>query len=426
MLKLYLSTMRLIKLTLAALLLLTPVIAITPVGTASADTPARSLQLTVNGQWNTTINYGGSIFVGWSSTGVTNCTAQPGNTVGTSSSYTLYNVKETTMFEVDCSEAHAKAVAQVLPPTFAYFKNYLGALEKKPAKQSVNTKNIVNQLNRAEKKYQAGDKTGAKKLLDKTAASVNRLVAKHKLSAEKGSEYAADINVFVGSWGKSVPSVTFSTDGCNVTASAPVGSAVDYGSHDGIWMRGFEATKVVPDAGVLTTSTGGERGMVSYGYIKDSAGKLLAGSSALITATTCPAPEGSEPQILANGGYPAQWADAPMDSLIDSWGNYNRESTSYAAFKVAASGRYVPYGLGNPNQWPSKAVGLGIPVDTTPKVGDVAISTAGFYGHAMYVEELLPGGGMRVSQYNMALTGEYSERTFTTIPTNLQFIHFPY
>ncbi|HEY5152636.1 MAG TPA: hypothetical protein VII55_01550, partial [Candidatus Saccharimonadales bacterium] len=61
------------------------------------------------------------------------------------------------------------------------------------------------------------------------------------------------------------------------------------------------------------------------------------------------------------GGYPAKWCEIAQDSVIDSWGMYNRECVSYTAFRVAASGRYMPYwgGSGNANQWPGDAQAAG-------------------------------------------------------------------
>ncbi|MEK7059449.1 MAG: hypothetical protein AAB971_01705, partial [Patescibacteria group bacterium] len=64
-----------------------------------------------------------------------------------------------------------------------------------------------------------------------------------------------------------------------------------------------------------------------------------------------------------NGGYPSAWANAPQDSLIDSWGMYNRECVSYTAFKVhqdylaGRNNRDMPYwgGIGNANQWDDNA-----------------------------------------------------------------------
>lgn len=125
----------------------------------------------------------------------------------------------------------------------------------------------------------------------------------------------------------------------------------------------------------------------------------------------------------SKGGYPSKWANAPQDSLVDSWGMYNRECVSYAAWKVFQSGRHMPYwgGRGNANQWPGNARAAGIPVDGNPRVGDVAISMAGFYGHAMYVEAV-SGGSVYVSQYNYAVRGEYSEMWVSA--AGLQFIHF--
>lgn len=126
----------------------------------------------------------------------------------------------------------------------------------------------------------------------------------------------------------------------------------------------------------------------------------------------------------AKGGYPAKWANAPQDSLVDSWRMYNRECVSYTAWKVYQSGRNMPSywgGHGNANQWPGNARAAGIAVDGNPQVGDVAISMAGYYGHAMYVEAV-SGGRVYVSQYNYSVNGEYSEMWISA--SGLYFIHF--
>ena len=64
----------------------------------------------------------------------------------------------------------------------------------------------------------------------------------------------------------------------------------------------------------------------------------------------------------------------------------------------------------------------GIPVDSNPQPGDVAISNSGFYGHAMYVESVNSNGTINISQYNAALDGRYSTNTIS--PAGLYFIHF--
>lgn len=133
------------------------------------------------------------------------------------------------------------------------------------------------------------------------------------------------------------------------------------------------------------------------------------------------APAGVAP---VNGmAYP--YANAPYpNEMVDRWGMYQRECVSYTAWKVAASGRHMPYwgGRGNANQWDDNARAAGIPVDGNPRVGDVAVRNQGFYGHVMYVEAVNGDGTIRISQYNAAWDGRYSEATI--VPNGLVFIHF--
>lgn len=136
------------------------------------------------------------------------------------------------------------------------------------------------------------------------------------------------------------------------------------------------------------------------------------------------------------GGYPNVWANSPMDTMLDSWGMYNRECVSYAAYKVAASGRNMPgnwpsyyfrYGSGhggNARDWIGNADIDGIPYDRNPRVGDVAILVSGTYGHAAYVEQVLDGGRVYISQYNYDWNGNYSEAIINYTQANWYFIHF--
>lgn len=130
-----------------------------------------------------------------------------------------------------------------------------------------------------------------------------------------------------------------------------------------------------------------------------------------------------------NGGYPNAWAYAAQDSLVDSWGMFNRECVSYTAFRVhqdylsGRNNRDMPYwgGVGDANQWDNNAISAGIPTDSNPTAGSIAISNAGAYGHAMYVEAV-NGNQIYVQQYNQQLNGQYSEGWRYT--TGLVFIHF--
>ncbi|PIZ61643.1 hypothetical protein COY17_03955 [Candidatus Saccharibacteria bacterium CG_4_10_14_0_2_um_filter_52_9] len=134
------------------------------------------------------------------------------------------------------------------------------------------------------------------------------------------------------------------------------------------------------------------------------------------------------------GGYPAKWCEIDKDSVLDNWGMYNRECVSYTAFRVAASGRYMPYwgGVGDAWQWAferpwtgrpgNNAQNAGIPVDDNPQAGDVAISNSGGWGHSMYVESVNSNGTINISQYNTDFSGRYSTNTIS--PGGLRFIHF--
>lgn len=137
---------------------------------------------------------------------------------------------------------------------------------------------------------------------------------------------------------------------------------------------------------------------------------------------------GGVPQgVPGGGGYPGKWAFAPMDSIIDSWGMYNRECVSYTAWKVWSTGRYMPYwgGRGNAKQWDDNARAEGIPVDGNPRAGDVAISNAGIYGHTMYVEEVYGDGSIRVSDYNQQWDGLYRMYTISAAKADsFVYIHF--
>lgn len=132
---------------------------------------------------------------------------------------------------------------------------------------------------------------------------------------------------------------------------------------------------------------------------------------------------GARTNIPDTTGYP--WANAPFpNSIPDPWGMYQRQCVSYTAWKVWKSGRYMPYwgGRGNANQWDDNARSAGIPVDGNPRVGDIAVSNAGYYGHVMYVEAVYDDGTIYISQYNAGWDGRYSEARISV--GSLVFIHF--
>lgn len=133
--------------------------------------------------------------------------------------------------------------------------------------------------------------------------------------------------------------------------------------------------------------------------------------------------------------YPTPLCSSAQDSLIDQWGLYNRECVSYVAWKEYASGKYVPYGLGNAGDWPSNVPSSWR--DSSPHAGDAAVRPAipgyGFWesgqwvadvGHVMYVEQVNGDGTLAISQYNASLNGTYSYVPNRSA-SGLEFIKFP-
>ena len=113
------------------------------------------------------------------------------------------------------------------------------------------------------------------------------------------------------------------------------------------------------------------------------------------------------------GGYPTKWCNAAQDSLVDSWGMYNRECVSYAAYRVAATYGYMPYwgGHGMAYQWKQNAINAGYKVTSTPEQGTVAwrgISSSTPVGHVGFVESVdYNNQTYVVSEYNSDGRGHY-------------------
>lgn len=137
---------------------------------------------------------------------------------------------------------------------------------------------------------------------------------------------------------------------------------------------------VVPDGGVYFIRVPGE----AHGFDPDAYPFKDAGFSMQIA-----------PCSFYDG-----WPDSP-----DGYGYCTRQCVSYAAWAVGASGRTIPRFWGNAKDWVRNAPASWIYRE--PQAGDLAITTAGTWGHAMYVEQV-DGNRIMVSQYNQQLTGQFS------------------
>jgi surface antigen len=135
--------------------------------------------------------------------------------------------------------------------------------------------------------------------------------------------------------------------------------------------------------------------------------------------------------------YPSNLKTAAKDSMVDPWGFYNRECTSFVAWRlnddngVAFSNNMKgPNGgaghFGNAGNWLSNAQRIGYSTDMTPKVGSVAWWSASARppnGHVAWVESVSSDGtSVTIEQYNANNTGMYSTQTIATSSVG-KFIH---
>lgn len=120
--------------------------------------------------------------------------------------------------------------------------------------------------------------------------------------------------------------------------------------------------------------------------------------------------------------YPARWKNAPQDSLLDPWLEYNRECTSFAAWALhSRNGFEMPFHQ-NANRWGPEAQKRGFVVNGNPSVGSIAWSNAGIFGHVAYVVAL-NGGNVTVAEYNYLVRGGYDKRVVSASAFT-GFIHF--
>jgi surface antigen len=120
--------------------------------------------------------------------------------------------------------------------------------------------------------------------------------------------------------------------------------------------------------------------------------------------------------------YPAYLKDAPQDSLLDPWREYNRECTSFVAWALhSRNGFEMPF-HDNAIDWGPDAQARGYAVDSSPAVGSVAWSDRGSFGHVAWVADV-SDAGVTIQEYNHHYDGSFSIRT---VPASAfsGFIHF--
>ena len=121
--------------------------------------------------------------------------------------------------------------------------------------------------------------------------------------------------------------------------------------------------------------------------------------------------------------YPARLKNARLDALVDPWQFYNRECTSWVAWRlnsenqVAFNDYWQGAHWGNASNWKNAAKSLDIPVDNNPTRGAVAWWSAGSAGssrgHVAWVQTV-SDGAITIEEYNYLHAGMYDTRTITS------------
>jgi peptidoglycan hydrolase CwlO-like protein len=128
------------------------------------------------------------------------------------------------------------------------------------------------------------------------------------------------------------------------------------------------------------------------------------------------------------GGYPSYWASAPIDSIIDDWGFWNRECVSYASWywndKLGKKWYNTQPGMGSAKYWGQIAATLGYSVSSTPQVNAIAMwPYLGGYGHVAIVTAVNSSNNtFSVSEYNYT-PASYDERSNIPINSSVYFIY---
>ena len=120
-------------------------------------------------------------------------------------------------------------------------------------------------------------------------------------------------------------------------------------------------------------------------------------------------------------------------SGVDPWNFYNRQCTSFAAWRLNQNGTEFHNYYGGPRwshayNWDDAAASAGVLVNGTPRRGAIAqwegnAYGASSYGHVAYVAAVHNDGTITVEEYNWATAGGYGTRRISASSVS-HYIHF--
>ncbi len=162
-------------------------------------------------------------------------------------------------------------------------------------------------------------------------------------------------------------------------------------------------------------------------------GPLLLALLALGAGAT---PAGSSAGSVVIYGYPyaSRCPAAGYEDVVDRWGMYMCNCTSYVTWALRANGQrtdwFIPGSMDAWN-WPHVARLAHLPVGTRPRARAVAVwpKLSPPFGHIAYVTGVERDGGIDVSEYNSPETGVFDPFVFDVgkdiRPGGAVFIYVP-
>jgi surface antigen len=130
--------------------------------------------------------------------------------------------------------------------------------------------------------------------------------------------------------------------------------------------------------------------------------------------------------------YPAK-DDYPykgQSASVDPWNFWMGQCTSFAAWALRSrvgvpfNNQYGGATWGNAKDWVAAAGRAGVPVDSSPRAGDIAASQGGTSGHVAFVTRVNANGTFEVDEYNYSVAVAYSHRTVSVGTADNQFSKF--
>jgi surface antigen len=158
-----------------------------------------------------------------------------------------------------------------------------------------------------------------------------------------------------------------------------------------------------------------------------------------VVATLLVLPRGQA--AVLGDDYPSNLKAKGKDAMVDPWRFYNRECTSFVAWRVTSADGFSAFNdywlthWGNASNWKAAAQtsaveATGVTVDNTPTVGAVAWwsahSVGSSVGHVAWVA-VVNSTSITIEEYNYLHEGYYDTRTITKGSSYWPgaFLHFP-